>query len=157
MLNPGGFEALEHPDTYKGHRPAAYYPVLLTGKLLGWLGDSLLIYHALFSVALFFGVWFLLGRGPLALVGGFAAALCPGYSVYPSVVDPNAMALYMVVPYAAVLVNFLTAKELPPLRLIVQFLILGVMGEFIARIYNEVKQRPRWIIREMRGVEMEKQ
>ena len=30
----------------------------------------------------------------------------------------------------------------------IQFLILGIMGEFIGRIYNEVKQRPRWIIRE---------
>ena len=37
-----------------------------------------------------------------------------------------------------------------------QFLILGVMGEFIGRIYNEVKQRPRWIIRETRGVDVEK-
>jgi dolichol-phosphate mannosyltransferase len=34
----------------------------------------------------------------------------------------------------------------------VQFLILGVLGEFIGRIYNEVKQRPRWIIRETRGI-----
>lgn len=33
-----------------------------------------------------------------------------------------------------------------------QFLILGVMGEFIGRIYNEVKQRPRWIIRESLGI-----
>lgn len=35
----------------------------------------------------------------------------------------------------------------------IQFLILGVMGEFIGRIYNETKQRPRWIIREAIGVE----
>ena len=34
-----------------------------------------------------------------------------------------------------------------------QFLILGVMGEFIGRIYNEVKQRPRWIIREALGID----
>jgi dolichol-phosphate mannosyltransferase len=34
----------------------------------------------------------------------------------------------------------------------VQFLILGVLGEFIGRIYNEVKQRPRWIIRETHGI-----
>lgn len=33
-----------------------------------------------------------------------------------------------------------------------QFLILGVMGEFIGRIYNETKQRPRWIIRQSLGV-----
>jgi dolichol-phosphate mannosyltransferase len=37
-----------------------------------------------------------------------------------------------------------------------QFLILGIMGEFIGRIYNEVKQRPRWIIRETLGIEREK-
>jgi dolichol-phosphate mannosyltransferase len=34
-----------------------------------------------------------------------------------------------------------------------QFLILGIMGEFIGRIYNEVKQRPRWIVRETLGIE----
>jgi polyisoprenyl-phosphate glycosyltransferase len=34
----------------------------------------------------------------------------------------------------------------------VQFLILGVMGEFIGRIYNETKQRPRWIVRESLGL-----
>jgi dolichol-phosphate mannosyltransferase len=33
-----------------------------------------------------------------------------------------------------------------------QFLILGVMGEFIGRIYNETKQRPRWVIRRVLGV-----
>jgi glycosyltransferase involved in cell wall biosynthesis len=28
-----------------------------------------------------------------------------------------------------------------------QFLILGLLGEFIHRIYSEVRQRPRWIVR----------
>jgi len=28
-----------------------------------------------------------------------------------------------------------------------QFLILGILGEFIRRVYAEVKQRPRWIVR----------
>ena len=36
----------------------------------------------------------------------------------------------------------------------VQFLILGVMGEFIGRIYNETKQRPRWILRATYGLEL---
>ena len=34
----------------------------------------------------------------------------------------------------------------------IQFLILGVMGEFIGRIYNETKHRPRWIIRKALGI-----
>jgi dolichol-phosphate mannosyltransferase len=35
----------------------------------------------------------------------------------------------------------------------VQFLILGCLGEYIGRIYREVKQRPRWIERELLGLE----
>jgi len=34
----------------------------------------------------------------------------------------------------------------------IQFLILGFMGEYIGRIYTEVKQRPRWVIRETLGL-----
>jgi glycosyltransferase involved in cell wall biosynthesis len=34
----------------------------------------------------------------------------------------------------------------------IQFLILGCMGEYIGRIYSEVKQRPRWIVRETLGL-----
>jgi dolichol-phosphate mannosyltransferase len=55
-----------------------------------------------------------------------------------------------------------TAHELPGWTAVVclglflgsfQFLILGVLGEYIGRIYAEVKQRPRWIIRESLGLE----
>ena len=33
----------------------------------------------------------------------------------------------------------------------VQLLILGVIGEYIGRIYNEVKRRPRWIVKNQVG------
>lgn len=33
-----------------------------------------------------------------------------------------------------------------------QFLILGCLGEYIGRIYKEVKQRPRWVVREAFGL-----
>jgi dolichol-phosphate mannosyltransferase len=34
----------------------------------------------------------------------------------------------------------------------VQFLILGILGEYIGRIYSEVKQRPRWVIGKTLGL-----
>ncbi len=34
----------------------------------------------------------------------------------------------------------------------IQFLILGCLGEYIGRIYNEVKQRPRWIVNASLGL-----
>jgi dolichol-phosphate mannosyltransferase len=34
-----------------------------------------------------------------------------------------------------------------------QLLILGIIGEYIGRIYTEIKQRPRWIVRESLGLE----
>ena len=57
-----------------------------------------------------------------------------------------------------------TASELPGWTAVaggmlfiagVQFLILGCMGEYIGRIYTEVKKRPRWVVRETLGVEQQ--
>ena len=54
-----------------------------------------------------------------------------------------------------------TASELPGWTALVggmfflggiQFLILGCIGEYVGRIYNEIKHRPRWIVREAVGI-----
>lgn len=112
VSNPGGFETLEKPDIYKGHRAASFYPVFAVGQLLNRLGDTLLMFHLVFTVALFFSVWHLLGRSGLAAAGAAIASLCPGYTIYPTVIDPNAVALYMVVPFGAIMVRSLAAKKL---------------------------------------------
>ena len=34
----------------------------------------------------------------------------------------------------------------------VQLLILGILGEYLARVYAEVKQRPRWVVSRALGL-----
>jgi dolichol-phosphate mannosyltransferase len=39
----------------------------------------------------------------------------------------------------------------------VQLLAIGILGEYIARIYDEVKQRPKFIIERAEGIDIPKQ
>lgn len=117
VTNPGGFEVLTKPDIYKGHRAASMYPVYAAEKLLDWAGDGEVMAHLALTLALFFSVWFLMGRGGLAVVTATAVALCPSYSVYPAVLDPNSMALYPMLAYAALVIPIFTAPTISPLQL----------------------------------------
>ena len=39
----------------------------------------------------------------------------------------------------------------------IQLLSIGVLGEYIARIFNEVKQRPKYLIDEQYGFEAQEE
>lgn len=56
-----------------------------------------------------------------------------------------------------------TAQELPGWAAVVgvalffggiQLVLLGIMGEYLGRIYTEVKHRPRWVVRQALGVRL---
>jgi hypothetical protein len=116
VVNPGGFEAITKPEIYTGHRPLSLYPVLAVEKLCSWGGTSMLPFHLAFSLALFISIGMLLGGSGRAWLIAAAALLSPGYTLYPGQCDPNAMALYMLLPVAAWVLPALAKPSLPPLK-----------------------------------------
>ncbi len=103
VTNPGGHDALEHPDVYSGHRAASLYPAFFVGRLFAWTGLHALPFHAVLTLAVMIGIWHLLGRTENAFSIGAAAILCPGYVLWPTILDPNAVAILAGIPYAAFL------------------------------------------------------
>jgi polyisoprenyl-phosphate glycosyltransferase len=75
----------------------------------------------------------------------------------------NVLALMLIVAWRVFEVEFMshTAPDIPgwaaglaAMLFLggVQLLVLGIVGEYIARIYDEVKQPPRWVVRTALGV-----
>jgi hypothetical protein len=124
VVNPGGFEATTKPVVYTGHRPLSLYPVLAVEKLFAWAGTSMLPFHLVFSLALLLSVWALLGRGSVAWLAAMAALFSPGYTLYPGHCDPNAMALYALLPLAAWLLPTLAQPSISPLKTVLMGLLL---------------------------------
>lgn len=80
-----------------------------------------------------------------------------------AVVALDAMAIAVVVIWRAFGLEFMghTARDIPGWAGVVvavlflggvQLVVLGILGEYIARIYGEVKRRPRWIVRRTLGI-----
>ena len=101
VTNPGGYQALEQPEIYLGHRAASLLPAFFIGKLFAWTGMHFLPFHALLMLLILFGMWQLLGRTENAFFIGVVAILCPGYVLWPTSLDPNAIAVLVGIPYAA--------------------------------------------------------
>jgi hypothetical protein len=103
VSNPGGHDALQHPEVYAGHRAASLYLPFLVSSAFSWTGSNALVFHALLAAAVVLSVWRLLGGTAAALFAGALAVLSPGFVVEPTVLDPNAISELLAIPYAALL------------------------------------------------------
>ncbi|MGC3960280.1 MAG: hypothetical protein QM813_20830 [Verrucomicrobiota bacterium] len=112
VTNPGGFQVLEAPQVYAGHRAASLYPVYLIEQLFSWTGHDQLAFHLVFSLLLFGATKSLIGNGRIAWIVAALAVLCPGYTIYPAYRDPNAISLYATIPYAALVLPLMRHPRL---------------------------------------------
>src|SRR5262245_56423057 len=62
IINPGGFQALTDPIVYKGMSPISIYLAYAPSAIIGSVNVGLMSYHLLLALAVFWGVWRLLGR-----------------------------------------------------------------------------------------------
>jgi len=114
VTNPGGHNALEQPHVYSGHRAASLYPAFVMRRLFAWTGLNALPFHALFTLVFLGAIWHLLGRTEAAFSIGAVAILSPGYVLYPTTLDPNAIAVLTGIPFAALLGWQLLQPRLTP-------------------------------------------
>jgi hypothetical protein len=112
VTNPGGFEAATNPEVYKGMSPVSLYPAFFSTQLFAWTHLGTLSFHILLALAVFWAIWILLGRDNFAFAVAAAAVLCPGYSRWQKILDPNDIAVLCGLPYMAVVVFLLKKPHL---------------------------------------------
>jgi len=103
VTNDGGFDAVAHPNVYPGMSPWYLYPVYFSTQALDWTGLGTLSYHLLLAGFVFWGIWSLLGKTPLALTVAALCVLSPGYGRWQRLLDPNVLAVLVGFPYAALI------------------------------------------------------
>src|SRR5207249_6259301 len=75
VQNPGGHDAVDHPEIYTGHRAASLYVPYLVISIAGDTRKGELLFYLLLVVLILRTVWHFLGRSPLALSVGSAVVL----------------------------------------------------------------------------------
>jgi hypothetical protein len=111
--NPGGYD-IAHPNVYKGMSPVCLYPAFLVSKIFQGSGLEMLPFQVLLVTAIFWASWHLLGRDRLAVILATTAILCPGYMRWMKFLDPNAVSVLPVIPYAAIVLAILKKPKLTP-------------------------------------------
>lgn len=102
VVNPGGYEATTHPQYYAGHRPASLYPLYFIHHLTGVLNLDFLPFYLVVAGVVFFSIWQLLGRGPVAFWLAACLILSPGYIRWQTTQDPNLAAVMWGYPFSVV-------------------------------------------------------
>ena len=85
-----------------------------------------LSFHILLAMAVFWGVWNLLGRDNFAFAVAVAAVLCPGYARWQKLLDMNAISVLLGLPYMAIVVSIL-GKPRPGFGAIIGLLALTLV------------------------------
>jgi hypothetical protein len=127
--NPGGFGALTHPHVYAGMSPISCYPFYFSTVLFNWTGLGDLAFYVLLALAVFWGIYELLGRNLFAVIVAVAAILCPGYIRWQKILDPNVLAVLPAIPYAVLILKILRKQNASPLMLVLMFILtIGFMS-----------------------------
>lgn len=123
---------------YERSARVAGEPKYTLRKLLGLAGDGLFAFSGVpLRLASFFGFF-------VSLFAGFGAVFFVIQRLYPG--PFRDMGLPIVPGFAATIVTILFLGG-------VQLLFLGVIGEYLNRIYTEVKGRPEFLVAEKVGLE----
>jgi hypothetical protein len=112
ITNPGGFEALSHPQVYAGHQPMGLYPIYLARQLGSWAHADSLPFYFIFTVVLGLSAWIILKGQDVAWFVAAAVFLSPGFTIY--ILEPTMIPVMMTLPYAALLLPQLEKPALSP-------------------------------------------
>ena len=112
VSNPGGFEATTNPDIYPGMSPVCLYPVFIAAQLFAWTGLGTLSFQILLAAVVFWAIWRLLGRDGFAFLLAAVAVICPGYSRWLNILDPNVITVVLGLPYITIVIATLTRPRI---------------------------------------------
>ena len=114
VYNIGGFDIAEHPSVYPGMSPVSLYPAFLASKIFEWSGLDTLPFDFFLVPILLWAIWRLLGRDDFAVIVAALAVLCPGYMRWLKLLDPNALSVLPVIPFAVIVLAILRKPKLTP-------------------------------------------
>jgi hypothetical protein len=118
VYNPGGYEALSHPQIYAGHRAASLYPAFFFEHLFSPVGLQMMPYFVILICAVFFSIWHLLGRNERAFWTAAITVLAPGFIRWQTTLDPNLACALFGFPFCAAMISLLQRPVLPALWVI---------------------------------------